>query len=1004
MKQSIEGIILQRESLVAEIVLQGSELSSSGHTSPPPPPPKSTHYSRAQILSLPHTFSTMILISSSWHATGGPFGLYGTLITPSMSPDILTDHNWVSLNRTDQAGTLRDLLKDGNRLLETTTKVLATVKHVDGSREATALGSQSDSTCVTNDNKTCSCSSQASGATVTPTRTMEEDPQARSVPSMNIAKGWLFWTGSSSVLVLISAVVIVMIEPRASGSGLPEVMAYLNGVQLTKSLAGKVVVCKYLSCLCAVASGLPVGPEGPMIHLGAMVGAALTQSSDSKWNVRRHLISDGANKKFRSTRERRDFIACGAAAGVSAAFGAPLGGLLFVMEEVATHWDTSLTWLIFFGTMIAFFSSAVMMSLVHGWKPTGTSFGVLSPSAQVLFQPELVLTDVKVNILIIIPAGVVGVVCGFLAVYFTKLNIAITKWRLKNIKPKRHLRIIEPLLLSIIFASVTFFLPYMSSCKKRPDENVATGYDSIEVHLSISQSEDKGKSFVMFPCSGLDDFSPLGTLTMNSGETVIKHLFSKGTRSLFPGGILIVYLIIYFIFSAYAASNTYASGLVVPILVIGSVTGRVLGELAKELIPSVFGTMDWIDPGIFALIGAASFFAGVSRLTVSLAVIMVELSNELYWMPAMMCGIMVSKWVADYHCHSLYHALIMLRDMPFLSPDGAKPPHYQLHTAKDIATTPVVSLKETSTMGDLLDSLLLTHNAFPVIDEDGRLKGIILKIQIETLLYQRYFDNMSDQDLIRGLGEGREPSITNRGAHLRQLLGMKRDLTPVDLAEEIDLREFYSTSPFTVHTGFRLDLAYILFQSLGLRHLIVVDSDHTPYGVITRRDLVDIDKRLEENQVLDEGLVSPQHRRRKSHAPGFKSSLAKSFKPTASMKPKIAKSQPGSSPVSPLLPKPIVGPTPSNPEQPPSVNPFLQSFSSPLRFLNPDATLPQLASYPPSQSANSAGTDSSLGSGSTSDDLMKLLEFKRSRADDMTAENKILARQIELAKSGFAEF
>ena len=44
--------------------------------------------------------------------------------------------------------------------------------------------------------------------------------------------------------------------------------------------------------------------------------------------------------------------------------------------------------------------------------------------------------------------------------------------------------------------------------------------------------------------------------------------------------------------------------------------------------------LDWMDPGAFALLGAVSFFAGVSRLTMSLAVIMVEITNDIQeWRP-----------------------------------------------------------------------------------------------------------------------------------------------------------------------------------------------------------------------------------------------------------------------------------------------------------------------------------------------------------------------------------
>ena len=56
--------------------------------------------------------------------------------------------------------------------------------------------------------------------------------------------------------------------PEAGGSGLPELIAYLNGTNVRRIFSLKTYVVKFISCLLAVGSGLPVGPEGPMIALG----------------------------------------------------------------------------------------------------------------------------------------------------------------------------------------------------------------------------------------------------------------------------------------------------------------------------------------------------------------------------------------------------------------------------------------------------------------------------------------------------------------------------------------------------------------------------------------------------------------------------------------------------------------------------------------------------------------------------------------------------------------
>ena len=69
-------------------------------------------------------------------------------------------------------------------------------------------------------------------------------------------------------------------KPSRAASGLPEVIAFLNGTFQGKIFQMRTLIVKYLACLLAVGSGLPAGPEAPMIHLGAMVGRSVS-SHDS---------------------------------------------------------------------------------------------------------------------------------------------------------------------------------------------------------------------------------------------------------------------------------------------------------------------------------------------------------------------------------------------------------------------------------------------------------------------------------------------------------------------------------------------------------------------------------------------------------------------------------------------------------------------------------------------------------------------------------------------------
>lgn len=67
---------------------------------------------------------------------------------------------------------------------------------------------------------------------------------------------------------------------------------------------------------------------------------------------------------FPLQRDKRDFVTAGVASGIATAFSAPIGGLLFAMEEVATFWRLDLGWLVFFACMCA----ALAVNLLNSAK------------------------------------------------------------------------------------------------------------------------------------------------------------------------------------------------------------------------------------------------------------------------------------------------------------------------------------------------------------------------------------------------------------------------------------------------------------------------------------------------------------------------------------------------------------------------------------------------------------------------------------------------------------
>ena len=143
--------------------------------------------------------------------------------------------------------------------------------------------------------------------------------------------------------------------PAAAGSGVAELIGYLNGANFKDFLGINTFITKVIGVSLAVNAKLCVGKEGPLAHIGANLGAMV-------------LYIPGLGFEFlRNDEKKRIFIAAGASVGVSAAFGAPIGGALFVFElsKENTFWKFSMIYKIFFACSIANFIMALEKFSYH---------------------------------------------------------------------------------------------------------------------------------------------------------------------------------------------------------------------------------------------------------------------------------------------------------------------------------------------------------------------------------------------------------------------------------------------------------------------------------------------------------------------------------------------------------------------------------------------------------------------------------------------------------------
>ncbi|XP_077949293.1 H(+)/Cl(-) exchange transporter 6 isoform X2 [Gasterosteus aculeatus] len=476
--------------------------------------------------------------------------------------------------------------------------------------------------------------------------------------------------GFNMTFVFIASV-LVLIEPVAAGSGIPEIKSYLNGVKMPGIVRLRTFLCKAAGVLFSVAGGLFVGKEGPMIHSGAIVGAGLPQFQSITF---KKIKLDFPY--FRSDRDKRDFVSAGAAAGVAAAFGAPIGGTLFSLEEGSSFWNQALTWKV----------CSDGDKNCHLWTAVDLAFFVL-----------------------------MGVVGGLLGALFNCLNKYLSKYRIKHIHPKaKFIRVLESLLVSMVTTVVIFAASILlGECRD---------FSSPAAHnTTLSGGEDINSTIRQFFCTN-ETYNDMATLFFNPQEAAIHQLFhQEGT---FSPVTLSVFFLLYFLLACWTYGVSVPSGLFVPSLLCGAAFGRLVANILKVKLG-----LD-IYSGTFALIGAAAFLGGVVRMTISLTVILIESTNEITYGLPIMITLMVAKWTGDFFNKGIYDIHIQLRGVPLL--EWETEVEMDRLTASDIMEPNLTYVYPHTRVQSLVSILRTTvYNAFPVVTENRQnerdfMKGNIL--------------------------------------------------------------------------------------------------------------------------------------------------------------------------------------------------------------------------------------------------------------------------------------
>ncbi|GAA5983957.1 hypothetical protein JCM5350_001806 [Sporobolomyces pararoseus] len=406
-----------------------------------------------------------------------------------------------------------------------------------------------------------------------------------------------------AVLFAVSSSVFVQVfAPNAFHTGIPEIKTLLGGFVMDGFLSPATLLIKSLGLPLAVASGLSLGKEGPLVHVACCVGDLIMRPF-------RSLSGNGARQ--------REILSAAAAAGVSVAFGAPLGGVLFSLEEISTFFPGSTMWQSF----VCAITAAVTLQYIDPFN-TGKLVLFQVTATQVWRGFEL------------IPWLFLGVIGGIWGAWFIRLN---EEWeRLRRASGLKNWPVSEVAVLALFTAIVSYLVVFMRIPSAELVNNLFSDCSSVDPY-------------------GLCD-------PASSTPTIVLLLVSAFAKTLL---------------TAVTFGAALPAGIFLPSLTIGACVGRAVGIIVARvqkanpeawLFANCPADGACISPPVYAVIGAASALGGVTRMTISLVVILYELTGAIDIVLQLMMAVMVAKFTADYFSKDgIYETWINLRNYPFLN-------------------------------------------------------------------------------------------------------------------------------------------------------------------------------------------------------------------------------------------------------------------------------------------------------------------------------------------------
>jgi chloride channel 7 len=474
---------------------------------------------------------------------------------------------------------------------------------------------------------------------------------------------------------------------------------------------------------------------------------------------------------------------------------------------VCSHWSAKLTWRSFFCVTIGAFTFNTIINESSATDSDGVLIsegfviGLKSSESRVYHYHDFYWL------------ALIGIAGGVIGALYTKIVLKCNSVRQRFLAQRPHAKVLDALFWSLLAFIVFFYAPLAFSCEPCPaGSNCAAG--SSDGSHGRRLAGGGGLSYVQHACRQ-HEYNELATLLTSPQEGLLKHLLERSTDgpdiSIHAVGWM---LLIYFIVAVLIFGIAVPAGNFIPAMTIGAALGRLIGMALGSA-----GLIDG-DEGRYALCGAGAVLCGVTRMTLTLAAILVEITMDVDAILPLMFTLAISKIVADFISPGFDDGMIHLRHLPFLEEE---PPHeFELLTARDVMGRNVVVLKEVELVGDVLAVLQRTrHSGFPVVDVGRNQKctffaGLIQRQQLLVLLHERVWTAR----------QGKLPLEMQEAFYsspMTKLTVEQLKLSDDDLVARLDLRAFMDPCPTLANELTPLRRVYWFFNQLGVRHLVVVD-------------------------------------------------------------------------------------------------------------------------------------------------------------------------------------